>query len=114
MTPLTPVRKRPTRLNITFTPEGHAALERLAQTSGIAISQYVSRLVHDAVPLINATADALAIARKSPQQAAEIMKGAFDDVMAPALQVRLELGEVGRPDQSEPAPLRRRPRKRAP
>lgn len=106
MTPAAPPRKRPSRLNITFTPEGHAALERLAQTTGIAISQYVAMLVHDSIPVIEATCDALEIAKKSPQQAAEIMTTELARAMHMAAQAKLDLD-----DSVKDKKLRRRPRR---
>lgn len=106
MAPKAPVRKRPSRLNITFTPEGHAALERLADCTGIAISQYVAMLVHDSIPVIDAICNALAVAKKSPQQAADIMNSELVRALQMAAQGKLELDEAVKQKK-----LRMRPRR---
>jgi hypothetical protein len=106
MAPTAPVRKRPTRLNITFTPEGHAALERLAETTGIAISQYVASLIHDSIPVIDATCNAIALAKKSPHQAADIMNSELVRALHMAAQAKLDLDDAVKEKK-----LRRRPRR---
>jgi hypothetical protein len=95
------------RMSITLTPEARAALERLSVVSGIAASSYISGLVHDAIPVINATADALALAKKQPQRAAEIMNEQLVRVVGLAAQGKLELEEAVEKRKR----MRRRPRK---
>jgi hypothetical protein len=90
-------------MSITFTPESRAALERFSQVTGIAASQFVTNIIHDAIPVIEATTKAFEIARTSPQAAAELMTSELLRVQALAAQEHLALaGEV----------VRRRPRRR--
>lgn len=82
--------KKP-RLAITLTPESRDALERLTQASGIASSQFVSQLIHDSVPVLNAMAAAFAEAKKSPMRAAEIMRDALGEAHIDVAQHQLAL-----------------------
>lgn len=87
-----PTKPKP-RLAISLTVESRAALERLTQASGIAASQYIASLVHESIPVIEATANALEIAKRSPKQAADILNSEFIRGVTKASQAKLELDE---------------------
>lgn len=91
------------RMAITVTPESRAALERLAKASGIAASQFVSKVVHDAIPVFNAMAHAFEVAKKNPQEAVGAMEAALEDAMVKAAQFQLNLSA------EKPRKLRKRP-----
>lgn len=96
--------KKP-RLAITLSPESRAALERLTEASGIASSQFVSQLVHDAVPVLDAMTRSFIAAKKSPQRAAEIMQELLIDAHVEVAQHQLALDGVKKKKRK----LRRRP-----
>lgn len=82
------------RLSVTLTPESRAALERLSEASGVAASQFISTLVHDSIPLIDATAKAFQIARTQPQKAAELLGAELVRAQILAAQGKLELDQA--------------------
>lgn len=88
--------KRPPRLSVTLSPEARAALERFTEATGIASAQYVSGLINDAVPIIEATARALNLAKQQPQKAATILNEEIVRAIGLASQAKLELDEVGK------------------
>jgi len=92
------------RLSVTLTPEARAALERLSQASGLAASQFISSLVHDSIPVIDATAKAFEMARTQPEKAAQLLSAELVRAQVMIAQGKLELDQaVARPK------LRRRP-----
>jgi hypothetical protein len=95
--------KKP-RLNVTLTPESRAALERLTEASGIAASQFVASIVHDSIPIIEATAKAMALAKSNPQRAAALMNEVISETQGEMDQVKLDFAEQRKK-------LRRRPRR---
>lgn len=97
--------KKP-RLAITLSVESRAALERFSRVSGIAASAFVAGLVEDAIPVINATTDAIEIARKSPAKAAAAMNSAVVTGVTQVVQAQLELDAAVKERK-----LHRRPRK---
>jgi hypothetical protein len=90
------------RLNVTLTPESRAALERLTEASGIAASQFISRIVHDAIPVIDATAKAMKMAKANPHRATELMHEVLTEAQSEMGQVQIEFEEQRKK-------LRRRP-----
>jgi hypothetical protein len=94
------------RLSVTLSPESRAALERLTAVSGVAASQFISGLVHDAIPIIEATAKALEVAKSQPQKAADVLNEQLVRTLAKATQGQLELDQA-----IQERKLRKRPRK---
>jgi hypothetical protein len=94
-------------MSVTLSHESRAALDRLSRASGVASSQFVSQLVHDAIPVLTAMAEAFEVARTSPSRAAELMQSATVAAMARAAQAQLEFEAVGKRKKRK---LRRRPR----
>lgn len=97
--------KKP-RLAITLTPESRDALERLTEVSGIAASQFISQLVHDAVPMLQGMTRSFEIAKKSPQRAAEIMSEMLGGVAVEVAQHQLAFDAAVKKKKRK---LRRRP-----
>lgn len=95
------------RLAITLSVESRAALERFSQATGIAASAFVAGLVHDAIPVILATADAIELAKKSPARAAAAMNAAMVGGVTQVVQAQLELEAASK----KPKRLRKRPTK---
>jgi hypothetical protein len=102
--PRTPKAK--TRLSVSITPESRAALEQFSEVSGVAMAQFISSLVHDSVPIIQAMTQAYKVARSSPRQASSIMETQFLRTMADAAQTKLEFDEAAKTPR-----LRKQPRK---
>lgn len=98
--------RKPQRLSITLSPESRAALERFSQVTGVAASQYISSLIHDAIPVIEATVKAIEAAKRTPQKAADILNEELVRVVGVAAQHQLALDE-----QIREKKLRKRPRK---
>jgi hypothetical protein len=94
------------RLCVTLSPESRAALERFSQVTGVAASQFISGLVHDAIPVIDATTEALRLAKSQPQRAADILNSQLVRTVAAAAQQQLELD-----DAIKQRKMRKRPRK---
>lgn len=99
--------KKP-RLAVTLTPESRAALERLSDVSGIASSQFISQLMHDAIPVVEAMTRSFEEAKKSPQRAAQIMQELLTDAHVEIAQQQLAF-ESARAKKKRK--LRRRPAK---
>lgn len=79
------------RLAITLSPESRDALARLSKVAGISASGFVASMVHDSIPVIIATAEALEQARKSPVKAAQVMNEAAVRGVAELVQAKLQL-----------------------
>ena len=92
------------RMSITLTAESREALERFSESSGIAASQFITSIVHDAVPVIDAMTESFRIARSQPERAAELMTQQLLRAGAMAAQVKMELDEE--------MATRRKPRRR--
>lgn len=92
------------RLAITLTPESREALERFTKASGIASSQFVSKVVHDAVPMIDAMTRAYLAASKKPLDAVVMMEESLNEAMTTLAQHKLALEHTKRRRK-----LRRRP-----
>lgn len=97
---------RPRRLNVSLTPESRAALERFSQVTGIAASQLIRSVMHDAIPVIDAMTQALAVVKTSPQKAADLMSEQLLNASVKAAQGKLELDEAVKEKK-----LRRRPQR---
>lgn len=95
--------KKP-RISITVSDEMRELLDRLSDASGIAASQFISQIVHNATPVIVSMIRAFELARDSPQQAAAIMGEAVNEGMIQLAQQQLALTE-----RSTRRRLRRRP-----
>jgi len=65
------------RISVTLSAETKAAYDRLGEVSGIAASQFISQILHDSIPLIEAMTRSFLEAKKSPLRAAEIMQEAM-------------------------------------
>lgn len=94
------------RLNVTLSPESRVALERFSQVTGMASSSFIAKLVHDAIPVINATADAIEIAKRSPAKAAALMNQAVVGGITEVVQAQLELDQrtrIGKKLRKRPA-----------
>jgi hypothetical protein len=94
------------RLSVTLSPESRAALERFSAVTGVAASQFISGLVHDAIPVIDATTEALRLAKSQPQKAADLLNSQLVRTVAAASQQQLELDEAIKQRK-----MRKRPRK---
>lgn len=92
------------RLSVSLTPEGRAALERLSAASGIASSQFISKLVHDSVPVIDALAAAFAAASSQPEKSVDILYGEVGRALAVVARAGHQLDSL-----DEKLKLRRRP-----
>ena len=95
------------RLNVSLTPESRASLERFSQATGIAASQLIRSTMHDAIPVIDAMTEALAIAKAAPQQAADLMQQQLLTASAKAAQLNIELNDAVKERR-----MRRRPSSR--
>lgn len=97
--------KKP-RLNVTLSEEVRAALERLSRVSGIAASQFVGQVMQDSLPVLDAMAAAFEAAKRSPREAADLMRGVVSATMAAAAQEQLRFdAQVRKPR------LRKRPQR---
>lgn len=95
------------RLNVTLTPESRAALERFSASTGIAAAQLIRSLMHDAIPVVDAMTDAMAIAKSSPQKAADLMTAQLLSATAKASQAKLDLDEAAKEPKMRRRPVRR-------
>ena len=84
---------RKPRLNLTIEPETKAALDRLAEASGIAATSWANQLLNDAVPVMDAMAEAFSVVKSSPKKSAGIMHDLLRGAMAKGAQASLELTE---------------------
>lgn len=82
--------KKP-RLGIVLSPESRDALDRLSKVAGISASGFVASLVHDNIPVILATAEALEVAMKSPTKAAQVMSEVAVRAVGELVQAKLDL-----------------------
>lgn len=96
------------RLAITLTPETREALERLTQVSGIASSQFVSQMLHDAIPMIDAMTRSFEAAKKSPHRAAEIMQELLTEAQVEVAQHQLAFDAAAKKKKRK---LRKRPKR---
>lgn len=92
------------RLNVSLTPESRASLERFSATTGIAAAQLIRSIMHDAIPVVDAMTEAMAIAKSAPQQAADLMTEQLLSVASRAAQSKFDLDEA-----VQDRKLRRRP-----
>jgi hypothetical protein len=88
-----------------LSPESREALERFSQATGIAASQLIRSIMHDAIPVVEAMTQAFAVAKTSPQKAADLMTEQLLNASVKAAQGKLEL------DNAVKEKLRKRPRK---
>jgi uncharacterized protein (DUF1778 family) len=82
------------RISVTLTPESRAALDRLSDVAGVSASSFIGSLVHDAIPIIEATTRALVAARTQPQKAAEILNEQVVKANMVIAQHQLELDQA--------------------
>jgi hypothetical protein len=68
-------------------------LSDLSQASGIAAASFVSTMMTDALPVIQAMTKAFHEARKAPLRAADTMQGLTQSLMASAAQESLAFRE---------------------
>lgn len=79
------------RMSITLTDDAREALERFSEASGIASSQFITSIVRDAIPVIDAMTESFRIARSNPERAADLMTAQMLRAGAMAAQAKLEL-----------------------
>lgn len=94
------------RLNITLSPESRLALEKFSTVTGMAASSFVAAMVHDAIPVILATADAIELAKRSPSKAAAAMNQVVSHGITNVVQAQLELDERTRTKRLRKRPTR--------
>jgi uncharacterized protein (DUF1778 family) len=82
------------RISVSLTPEAKAALDALADAAGVSASSFVGGLVHDAIPIIEATTRALVAARTQPQKAADILNEQVVKANVMLAQQQLELADA--------------------
>lgn len=92
------------RMSITLSSESRDALERFSEASGIASSQFITGIVHDSIPVIDAMTESFRIARSHPERAAELMTQQLLRASTLAAQAKLDLAEE--------MAARRKPRRR--
>lgn len=64
--------------------------------------------MHDAIPVIEAMTQALAIAKTAPQEAADLMTAQLLSATAKAAQVKLDLDEAAKEPKLRLRPVKRR------
>jgi hypothetical protein len=79
---------------ITVSATARASLERLSKVSGIAASQFVSKIVDDAVPIFDAMAGAFEVAKTNPRGAIESFEGVARDALVQAAQINMDLHDA--------------------
>lgn len=82
------------RIALTVSPEVHSALMRLTDATGIAAASYVSNLLEDALPVIDATTRAMQLAKQAPRHAASIMDSELGRAIVMAGQASLDLNDA--------------------
>lgn len=82
--------KRP-RINVTITPELHQALVEFRRASGMSSASLISQLLSETVPVINAMTEAYKVAKKSPQQAAQVMRDLVTNTHVQVAQMQLDM-----------------------
>jgi uncharacterized protein (DUF1778 family) len=81
------------RLAITLTPESREALRRFTAATGLSASGFVTSLLHDAIPAIIATAEAIEFAKKSPVRSAQVMRDMTGKLLHEVVQAQLDLDQ---------------------
>lgn len=81
------------RISVTLSPESKAALDALADVAGVSASSFIGSLVHDAIPIIEATTRALVVARTQPQKAADILNEQVVKANVMLAQQQLQLAD---------------------
>lgn len=79
------------RISVSLSTESKAALDRLSEASGIASSMFISQILDNAIPMVEAMTRAFLEAKKSPLRAAEIMQEAMTDAHVELAQHSLAL-----------------------
>jgi hypothetical protein len=82
------------RINVTFSPEIHAAILECSEASGIAASQVVAMLMGSTLPVLQAMTKAFRTARTDPTQAIQVMAQLADQAAVTGAQASLDLGTV--------------------
>lgn len=82
------------RISVSLSPEAKAALDALSVAAGVSASSFVGGLIQDAIPMIEASARAIAAARTQPQKAADILNEQVVKANMLLAQQQLELDEV--------------------
>lgn len=84
--------KKP-RMNLTIEPETKAALDRLAEASGIAATSWANQFLNDSVPIMDSMSEAFSVVKSNPQKASNIMRDLMQGAMVKGAQASLELSE---------------------
>lgn len=82
------------RISVTLSPEAKVALDALSEAAGVSASSFIGGLVHDAIPVIEATTRAIAAARTQPQKAADILNEQVVRANVLLAQQQLELADA--------------------
>lgn len=82
------------RISISLRPNVEAALNRIHKVTGQSPAIYVSSLISETLPLIEATAEALEIASKNKKKSAKIMGDAMLKSINKATDAQNELFDV--------------------
>lgn len=82
------------RISVTLSVESKAALDALSEVAGVSASSFIGGLVHDAIPVIEATTRALRAAKTQPQKAADILNAEVVRAVSKVAQQQLELDEA--------------------
>lgn len=82
------------RISVSLSIEAKAALDALSAAAGVSASSFVGGLIHDAIPMIEATTRALAAARSQPQKAADILNEQVVKANLLMAQQQLELDKA--------------------
>lgn len=94
------------RLAITLSPESRLALEKFSQVTGMAASAFVATMVHDSIPVILATAEAIELAKRSPAKAAAAMNQMVTSGITQVVQAQLDLDQRSRTKRLRKRPTR--------
>lgn len=95
------------RMYLTLTPECHEAFRRFSEASGIAAATFASKLLQDAIPMVEALTRSFELAAKNPALAADELSELLTSSMVEAAQAQLDLEQA-----TKSAKLRRSPRRR--
>lgn len=82
--------KRP-RINVTITPELHQALIEFRRASGMSPASMLSTMLSETVPVIQSMTEAYKLAKKSPQQAAQVMRDLVSNTHVQVAQMQLDM-----------------------
>lgn len=102
-----PVLPSQVRMYLTLTPECHESFRRFSEASGIAASTFASKLLQDAIPMVEALTRSFELAKQSPGLAASELGDLLQATMVEAAQAHLELEQAAKSSR-----LRRSPRRR--